>query len=280
MADTLLDLLNRNTQKQTSAPAAGAGSTDTLAKLLAARSGRAPTPGGAPREENLLESAAVADTRRGLGDVARDAAPKVDAVKRAVADVSQQSAETQARLAEQSKRVSQQAALQAQTLIDRAYAERADLRSDQNRARAEQIGFLVRLSSDKYVDELQRIGEETRATTEIGFREAYREAELGGLFDLFGDRMLQEKMLAMDDAAFTEEMGKYTANWELFFESLKAKQANAQMQYSGYSDLLSGGIGGLGAMSTSGGSGDTTGEGTQEQKALIHKAKNNGGTLD
>lgn len=240
MADTLLDVLNRNTQATTAQPVAGAGSTDTLSKLLAARSGRAPAPNAAPRGENLLESAAVGETKAGLAEVAKDAAPKVDAIARASADVAQQSAEAQARLGEQSRRISQTAALDAQKLIDRAYAERADLRSQENRARAEQIGLLVRLSNEQYIDQLQRVGEETRATDDIGFREAYQKAELGGLFDLFGDQAEQKKLLAMDDAQFREEMGKYEVNWELFFERMKAKQQNAQDQFSGISSIMSG----------------------------------------
>jgi hypothetical protein len=241
MADTLLDILNRGTQTATSQPAAGAGSTDTLSKLLAARSGRAPSPNATPRGENLAESAAIDQTRSGLSDLRKEAAPKIDAVARASADVSQQSAQAQAKLAEQSRRVSQTAALDAQKLLDRAYAERTDLRSAENRGRAEQIGLLIRLSNDRYIDQLQRAGIEARATDEIGFREAYQKTELAGLFDLFGDQAAQKKLLAMDSAAFEEEMGRYSADWEIYFQRLGAKQANSKAMFEGASSLISGG---------------------------------------
>lgn len=276
MADTLLDILNRSSP---TAPTAGAGSTDTLAKLLAARTGRAaPTAPSAPREENLLETAAVGQTKRALGDVGAEQRVKTQAVETEAADVSQQSAAAQQQLDEKSKQTRQSLILDTQRLLDQAYAQRLDLRASENKARAEQIGFGIRLANEEYVNQLQMIGEQTRADTEIGFREAYREAELGGLFDLFGDRAAQEELLAMDDSAFQLEIGKYAADWELYFERLKGKQASAQAMFSGFSSAITGGL--QAAHYAGGTTGAPTGEGTQEQKIAILKAKQNGGTLD
>lgn len=248
---SLLDELRNRTARvatpaQTS-PLGGANQTQALSDLMAARGGKISAGGSTPRSSNLQEQAAVAQTQAELGRTAADAAQASAAVG---AQARAQEVETQQQSAAldeaRTARMEQYAQKADQLMQELEFGERElDLQKDA--AAAEQLGFLTRLSNEKYVHQLDQAAREQMLDQQIGFESATANAVFGSEMDLLKQKLGHADILNMDENEFRQRVGEFEMDAYLEIAESRNDAANQQAMWTSVGGLASAGVQGYGA---------------------------------
>ena len=203
---TLMDAM-RGAMSEVPLPGAS-DETAGLAGLMRAKSGRAaPTSGTAPKASNLGEQAANGLARAQGQQIQTQANLAIEQVGQQALNQDTQFKQETAQLTEARKAQQSEYASKAADLIQQLKMGRQDLAADKRDALVEQTGFYTRLSSEKYIDELERAGAERRLGEGIAFEEALADEVFAAQKDALGAKLNFADLLNQDDNAFKKELG-------------------------------------------------------------------------
>lgn len=116
---------------------------------------------------------------------------------------------------------------------------RAKMSFARQKLAAEQVGFLTRMTSKKYVDELQAAGKRKRIDTAAGFKNAVLETTFQDMEDLLKSDLQFRRALGADDREFKKYMANMDLNMALNMAAGQVATQAAANQYTGLSGLAS-----------------------------------------
>lgn len=239
---SLLDAIRNNSQAMTQ----GQGVTDETSKvanLMRARTGKAST--GSPiAQSNLGEQGAVATTNSTMQNQVAPAA----AIQQA--GLEQQQAGQQSQLAAQEQGIQQSRKFdsqQSQTKVDQILSDlernKGTIDFQKDKAALEQVGQNLRLSNQKYVDELQREGSRMRLNDENSFAQEIARVGYGDNQKLLEKNLNNKSILKASDREFQMSMANLglDASYQMFQNSAAGKAQAAQ--YTAAGSAITSGIG-------------------------------------
>lgn len=244
---TLMDALNGQLSSLAATPSGGGEETESLQGLMRAKTGKAISAGSTPRASSLQEQSAGA-AAAGQAQQVQQAGAATGAKLGAQANEQEQQFQAQtAQVDIEREKVKSEYANRAASLLQEFEMGKAQLDGDKDKAKAEQLGFLTRLSSDKYVTQLQQAGAEKRLDDANKFEEALSEEVFGQEGDLLRDRLEMGDLLNIDDNQFKEEMGKMDLDFAISLASAKKDAANQQAMWTAVGGMAGAGVQAYGA---------------------------------
>lgn len=216
------------------------GQTQQLQKLSAAASGKALGAGG-PRLDNTEERQQL--SQASLAQKALQGQASLDQAQ-LQQQQSQQQQEYQQQgqqLSEKALNVKQQFQEQAQGIINDYSRSGQQLDMQKDAARMEQLGFTMRLSNEKYVDQLQAEGARARLDNSTVFNEALQQSIFSDSTDLLNRDLTFKSALGADQRTFEKSMSDMDIGQAILISQISATAANQQTFWSGVSGVVSGG---------------------------------------
>lgn len=209
--------LMANIQKQLEAPSAqnlGAGQmtdqTERSQGLLRAKLGKADSGTGAPspRISSMAERQQVSQGAQAAKQQQLQGALAGQELEQAQVGLEAKEAEQKANILERQADLQSQFARQEAELYGELERGTKDIKSRENVAKLEQLGFNVRLQNKDYITNLQRAGEQARLNDKLGFKEELARQSFAD------DQMLSKlgvdykKIADMDDRSFKQELAQ------------------------------------------------------------------------
>lgn len=239
---TLLDAINSNTNSALK-PQGVQDNTAKLSQMLRAKSGKA---GAAPAtaQSNLQEQQAVVQTNQQIQQqVAPAAAIQQEAQAQDMAGV-QQAGNIQQQEVQQARRENEvRTRLQTNEMLSNFENNKSELAGRRNISQIEQLGQNIRLENKKYVDDLQRKGQEARLNDDQGFREALTQSELSNAQIILGTKLKNNSILSATDRDYSRVLAQMGIDdaYKMFRDDQKAARESAL--YTGIGALATAGIG-------------------------------------
>ncbi len=235
----LLDTIQANGQPQQQGEE---DNTNKLASLLRAKSGRA-AEGGAVGQSNLGEQQANVNTNAQLGQVAGQAAVQN------VGQQAQQTAQTsdlqnqKVNVAQTNKFNTVQNKLQTNQILQQYEQNKGTLSLAQDKAKADQLGFNLRMQNQQYVDNLTRVGNTARLNSDLGFKQEMAKQTFGDNESLLQTQLGDKSLLDASQQDFEKAMGAMTQDqaYEAFHNAMANEKDRAI--YTGIAGVTTAGIG-------------------------------------
>ena len=133
-------------------------------------------------------------------------------------------------------------ARKTQGLLDNFQAQGLDLTIKENQARVEQVGVMLRLQNQEYIQQLKLEGQKLRLNNDLKFKEALQRDIFSAHTDQLEGDYRFKKLLDADDREFTIEASKISLEDAIAFaERELSAQATGQI-FSGISNIVVGGL--------------------------------------
>lgn len=224
---TLAEAMQQEVRKTREAPEEARGSTERLQQVLQQLSGKAAPAGGAPTQ-NLLEEGAIANAKATQAEPAADQLAQQAAVQQGVTEQRQQGERIQQqRDQEKSQSIRDHAANQAAATLAALREGRMQLNLAKDRAKAEQLGFDMRLGNEKYIHNLQQVGAQKRLDDQQKFEEELLKSVFGEQLALLKDQIDWNTILLADDLAFQEQLASIDMDTWVAMANIEAKEQGA-----------------------------------------------------
>lgn len=251
MANTLLDAVKQSQNAQLAQPAAAAGAgapseTQTLADTLAVgQTGKATTPGvgaGGPKMSNLQERLANVQTKLGTQALAKDT--QVQQVQQDQdADVAKRAATIQDTALEQKRQQTQTEYTQkVQATLDNYRQQGKTLDLSKDKAKAEQVGFQLRLANTAYLDDLKRNATKSRLTTDLGRKEAIAQTTFADESDMLQNNLQFQQIMNAKGRDLTTQLSNIDLDFAMQMADSASKAANSQQLWTGIGGLATAGV--------------------------------------
>lgn len=198
---TLLDIINQNSAVPTQTPQLG--TTQQAQGLLRARTGKQISPsGGEPGISDIQEKSAADQTRLSLVPVQQQATIQGAQAQQASAAVEQQKQQDLAGATQQKAGLTLQGQIQTNQLLQDLEQNRAQLNTEKDKSKLEQVAFGLRMGDQQYVDTLQREGARQRLDDQHSFDQALTSSVFGDQTDLLQQALGGKSILAAGDREF------------------------------------------------------------------------------
>ena len=232
---TLSESIKQSLQQQAK-PTIGTEQKQTE-NVLRAKLGRAVSSKG-PRASELGAQAAVNLTQAGAAQQAQEGLMASQQLAQQEALLSQQKKQEQQQLAQQQKETQSQIQGRKEELFQDFNQGKVDLQTQEGKAKAEQLGFLTRLSADKYVNQLQTEGAKSRLDQGLNFEEELTKSIFGDQMDMLKDSYDFKTLYNMNQRDFDKEMKAMSLENAIRVAKQEAKAEGKRKMWEG---LTSGG---------------------------------------
>jgi hypothetical protein len=111
-----------------------------------------------------------------------------------------------------------------------------DLKKD--KARAEQLGFMMRLNTDYYLTDLEDEASRAMLHDQMSFDEELARTMFNEELDLFNDNLDFRAMIAADEREFADELANWDIAMALQLAETQAKEASQQQMWQGIGSLM------------------------------------------
>jgi hypothetical protein len=247
MAETLLDIIKKNQQKQQQPNVGGINPQSGLLSNLAAQSGKATTgTGTGPKLTNLSQQMANAGTQAQLGQVQQQNQLNNLGTAQAQAEQKTQFQQNQAALDLRQQQISQSFANQSASILQNLEQNRANLDQQEYANQLEQAKAATALSNQKYIANLKQSGDRLRLNNWSNFKVSSAQTAMENLMGKTLDEQEFKTLFNSDRRTFEEQLAQYSADeaWKTYTEGIQ--DANTRMIIE---SILEGGGGVQGAMS-------------------------------
>lgn len=221
-------------QKAQPAPATGIlGQTQQIEELSRAASGKAVTGGVGPSRSRQAEKQVASQVMQGQ----RALQDQIQAEMLGQAQQTkamQNKAEFENKLLSQEKLDMQDKFIVRQQEILSSFVRSGrelDLRKD--KARAEQLGFMMRLNTDYYLTDLQGEADRAMLQDQMSFEEELARTMFAEELDLFNDDLDFRAMIAADEREFELDAANINIDFALKMAESASAQANQQIMWQG-----------------------------------------------
>lgn len=263
MASTLLDALRKTIatpdgSAMNPSAAGGTDQTSLVSSLAQAKTGKAAPANGSsvPRASALGEEQAQSQTTSALDSLRQQGQLQSQQIGQAE-EKQDTAAKLEGRQLDQRElEIADQYSRQTDQILADYQRNREKLDVTRNKARAEQLGFNLRLGNQKYMDDLKDAGRRGRLDNSLRFRDEINRTVFRDEQDMFTDDLAFHSLMRADQRTFTEQMASMDIDYALKLAETDNKQANQSMMWSGVGGLTQAGIQGYGAASNGSFSGE------------------------
>lgn len=221
----------------------GGDETARLANLTAVgRTGRdVGAAGQTARLSSLSEKLANANTLMGAQKLA--AAGAAEGEQQQAAEQVVQAQQKQATAAITQQRVSMQEDFNTRLkgMLQDQNNSLAQLKLGDDKSKAEQTGFLVRLGNTEYIDKLQAEGQKARLNNEISFNEALQRSVFADEQSLFSTSLEFRTILSQDDRDALKSLSEMDLDFAMSVALAQNKQANTTTMWTGLGNVAGAG---------------------------------------
>jgi hypothetical protein len=233
---SLMDIIRNNSNQSLSGqlqPQVG-DETQKAATLLRAKSGKA-VGGGAVAQSNIGEQTAADQTASTMqNSIAPAAALQQTQVGQQESAQQQQSQLQQADIAQTNKFATEQTKQKTAEILNGLSQGNRQIDLNRDKASLEQVGVNLRLSNQKYTDDLQREGDRARLDNANNFSQEYARTVLNDTGDLASRGRINASALAADDRTFRTAMaGMDIQGAYNMFRTESAAESNRALWTSG-----------------------------------------------
>ncbi len=239
----LLDTIKSQLETpQAQADAGTGGQTQTVRKLLQAKTGRAATPSTSPRQSALQEKVAEAQTKDGQQQLGLRGRLQSEQIEQREADIAQREQQQEAQFQESWETAQSNMNRQANQLLNQFESGQKTLKTQENIADLEQLGFQMRLQNDQYVNQLQEVGQRNRLDNQLEFKKQLAQNVFKDQQELIVNDMAFNRMISADDREFTEELAQMDIGYAMQIADNAAKARASQQMFQGIGGVVSGGL--------------------------------------
>lgn len=225
------------------APMPAPTQTQQVQQLLTTKAtGRATGPGAAPKATNIQEQVALSQARlqqQELQQAGKEAATQLGMQEQ---EATQQYEQSVADLDEKRISIQEQYQRQVEAVFRDLSRGTRELDFQKDAARAEQLGFQLRLSNDKYVNDLKREGARSRLTSEIAFKEALTLSIFAEEEKLYRSSLAFKSMIDAEDRSFNEKLAQMDMDLAQELAAAETDAMQTAAMYSGVAEMAKGGI--------------------------------------
>ena len=238
MAGNLLDAMaaQKEAKKQTSDD-----SLENLQRMFTAKLGKSIDP-KAPRlsrqAQRMAQAVSDADIENVTDNYMREQQKQKEQVRIATQERRQQARQMdETSLAMREKMAQQQA-----QLLQQFEQAKQKLSMQRKEANAEQLGFIYRLSNEKYVEEFKDVVRRNQLTNDIKFREEMMKAVYADELELVNEDLNFRRLLKADERTFQQELAEMDINAALRIAETHAAASRTAGVISGVGQIAKGGL--------------------------------------
>jgi hypothetical protein len=239
-SSSLLDQVRQNLAKMSqpaAAPGSVLGETAAIQKISSAASGKQVPVGGAgaePGRSRQGELAVVDQVKRGQEELARNAAMQdlsLGMQQKAIQDTQ----EFKNRVLSEEQLATREKFLDTQRNILNEYSTgQRKLDLDKDKSKLEQLGFSMRLTNSKYMDELERQASIAQLSDALSFEEELTRAIFADEESLLRNDLDFRALISADARTFADELSQIDTELAL---SIAEADNRAAMERSGWEGL-------------------------------------------
>lgn len=249
----LLDAIRNNSSALATQQQGQTDTTQSLAGLLRAKSGKVVAAPGVGMS-NLGEQSAVSQSNQQMQN---EVAPQAELQNQALstqATGQQQAADIQKTDIAQSRQASTlQNKLQTTALLNQFQQDKGKLDLEKNTAQVQQFAQGLRLQNSQYIDKLQMEGDRARLDDANSFNEELQSTIFGDNEDVLKQQLGDRSILDADENTYRKALGQMNVDqaWTVFNNEKKAQKQRAP--YEAIGAIGQAGVGAYGASQGGGG---------------------------
>jgi hypothetical protein len=160
--------------------------------------------------------------------------------KQAEKEARQREAFDRKKLSQQAINMKQQFAQKSSQLLQKFQQDQDQLKFQKKASNAEQLGFYLRLNSEKYVEKLQAEGSRNRLQNDVNYKTVAMIDAFQDELDMFKDNLTFAKEMGEKDRAFKAEMAIYDLDTALQLALGTTRAELEKMKFEGISGIVSG----------------------------------------
>jgi hypothetical protein len=229
-------------QKAQPTPATGIlGQTQQIEELSRAASGKALTGGVGPSRSRQAEKQVASQVMQGQRALQEQI--QAEAIGQA-----QQTKAFQEKAAFENKLLSQEKLdmqdkfiVKQQEILSSFVRSGRELDLKKDKAKAEQLGFMMRLNTDYYLTDLEDEANRAMLHDQLSFDEELARTMFAEELDLFNDDLDFRAMIAADEREFELDIANINIDFALKMGESSSAQANQQMMWQGIGSLAEAG---------------------------------------
>ena len=232
MASTLLDILNNGTSIKAGGIASADAETNQLLKLAQAKTGKVAASTSAPKMSNIgaQSAAATGQAQAQLQNQQFEAKGAQLVAQEGSQD--QQFSSANQQLTEQKLQFDDKLKNTTDQLIQDFNNKKSTMTQQERQADAQQIATAARLTSEKYIEKLEREGALSRLGDQQFWEEEYYASVFGANTDLLKQKLGNADWLNIDENDFKMQMGEMDLDTAMQMAYGQASQANKQAKYT------------------------------------------------
>lgn len=215
--------------------------TQQVQQLLTTKAtGRATGPSAAPKATNIQEQVAINQARLQQQELQRAGQQAADQMGMQAAEVEQQYQQSVSELDEKQIGVQEQYQRQAEAVFRDLARGSREIDFQKDAAKTEQLGFQLRLSNSKYIDQVKLEGARSRLNSELAFKEALTRSIFAEQEALFRNSLEFNRMMDANDRQFDEMMAKMSEDFAMELALAQTRGSMEAAKWSGVSKAVSG----------------------------------------
>lgn len=220
------------------------GQTEAIQRVSQAASGKqVPTAGvsAAPARSRQGELQVVDQVRKGQEELAKQAQIQNLALAQEQKSIQDSEQFKNKLLSEEQLNTRDKLLTTQQEILSQYSTGQRQLDLNKDKARMEQLGFGMRLSNDKYLNELEQQAKLANLSDAISFEEETMRAIFADEEELLRDSIDFRALLSADERQFTEEMSKMSRELAVELAKAENKRLSEKQLWDGVSGLMSAG---------------------------------------
>ena len=226
------------------------GQTEAISRISQAASGKAApagTAGGVPGRSRQAELAIVDQVTRGQQELAK--ANQIQALALGQQEQSlRDSQDFKNRVLSDEQLASREKYLDTQRNILTEYSSgQRQLDLNKDKAKLEQLGFSMRLSNDKYLNDLEQRARVADLSNAVNFEEELTRSIFADEEELFRNDLDFRAMIAADQRTFQDEMAQMDINMALSMAEASNKALSEKQMWDGIGGLVQAGASAYGS---------------------------------
>lgn len=221
------------------------GAQQQAQTLARAVTGKAVAAGATPQLSEQLQAQAQAETmqaQRQLVQQGQQVAAQLGAAEQKIEVAARRE---RRKLDARDLALRENAAQKVDEILTKNMRGQAELQFKRDEAQVEQMGFLMRLNSEKYIQKLEIEGRKARLDNEISFRESVQRTIFDEELKLLDESLRFKSLIRATERDFREKTAEVDINFALQIAEAEAAGNNTAMRYQAISGIATASIQGV-----------------------------------
>lgn len=216
------------------APTAGEQTEQAQGLMATAQTGKALQPGtGQARLSSIGEKLASMNTLMGAQQVTQQAGLQSMAQEQQGAFAQQQQQGALATISQQRLDMTQDFNNKIKGMMQDQSQNLATLDVSKDKSRVEQMGFMLRLGNEEYINKLQTEGAKARLDSKASFDDALNRTVFADETSMLNNNLQFRSMMGADQRQFNQDLSTIDLDFSLQMAQAENKAASSQMMWSG-----------------------------------------------